>query len=74
MKVMIDGVEYVPAMQVHPAMDDIAFALAGVFWGTGYARTLGLEKVLDGLCVDVNDNGDGTPITDVLADIARELK
>jgi hypothetical protein len=72
MKIEIDGVPYVPATEASPKMEEIARALAGIFWGeTGHMT---LEETLDGLCVYVNDGGKGMPIKDALAEIAQSLK
>jgi hypothetical protein len=72
MKVEIDGVPYAPVTEAHPAIELIARALAGVFWGD--MPHMSLDELLDGLTVSVNDNGDGEPIRDVLAAIVSAIK
>lgn len=70
-EVMINGVLYVPAVTAAPALEDIARALAEIFWGDTKGKPL--EEVLDGLTVEVTDSGEGDPIQEVIAALARRL-
>lgn len=72
MKVVIDGVRYVPVVEANANMEAIARGLIYQFWGeAGEGKELA-EK-MEGLRVRVFDDGEGEPIESVLADIAREL-
>lgn len=72
MKVIIDGVEYVPVMESDVNMEAIARGLVYQFWGT-VGKGERLAEQMEGLSVIVTDNGRGEPILSVLADIAREI-
>jgi hypothetical protein len=69
-EVIIDGVRYVPARDLQPAVDDFRNALLDVWWGYGY-RVSGDPE--EGLFIDVNDNGQGEPFTKFMDDVIAKL-
>jgi len=69
-EVMIDGVRYVPAAVLNPAIDDFRQALLDVWWGEGYRGSGDPEETM---FIDVNDNGDGTPFKQFMDELIAKL-
>lgn len=75
-EVIIDGVRYVP---VTSASVDAPAILAGLivqFWGS-MSPTLSPEKIreqAEGLYIDVNEEGVGAPVEEVVCDIIGQIE
>jgi hypothetical protein len=72
MKVLIDGVQYVPVIKANTNIEAIAKGLIYQFWGD-ISENENLYDKLDGLYIRVYDDNIGYPIQNVLSDIVREL-
>lgn len=70
-EVMIDGVRYVPARSAVAGLDDLRRALEDVFWGEGYSPSSGDRS--EGLSVRVYDDGEGTPLSEFMDEVAASL-
>lgn len=70
-EVMIDGVRYVPAREAVAGLDDLRTALEDVFWGVGYKTRA--ERDQYELWVKVYDDGDGTPLSEFMDELAANL-
>ena len=73
-RVTIDGVEYAPITESVPTMRQIAEGIVAMWWGEVKGDERWLEDMMGCLRVNVNDQGDGEPIEDLLASIAKRLE
>jgi len=70
-KVIIDGIEYIPAKEALANRDVIARALLSYFYGECSDNTLQELINNDTICVYVNDEGKGNSLKEVLDEIAK---
>lgn len=70
MKVEIDGVLYVPVSEAHLSVDKI---IRGLLMSCSGEVGDDLDDAMEGICVSVNDWGDGLPIEEVIKDILEKL-
>jgi hypothetical protein len=76
MKVEIDGVEYVPAVEAIPSADLIMQVLVCMFWGSSIPDYTTLKREAEDLFVEVTNNpakGRNTSVAGVVAEIVRRI-
>ena len=76
MKVIIDGIEYVPAKEVVVNADDVARTLLSQFWGE-IKNDEEIYKIMDSVRICVSDcfhEDEGWDWNEFLAELARQAQ
>lgn len=71
-RVIIDGIEYIPAKEANANTLEIAKGLLMSFWGTCDDEKAKELMNDPSIRVLVNDYGEGIPLSEVMDDIAKE--
>lgn len=74
MNVVIDGVLYVPVCKAHPLAQHIAVGLASQFWGVLDPNDEKTPGRLEGLTVEIREDGSGLSIDAVVADVLEAIQ